>query len=437
MTQSVQTPLTQPSEDPAPEAEPITEAAPESQTQEVAAEDASVKPVATPVGQEDAPDADPVPIDLSAYLPNENGAKLSVTVGAFADFGLYLDDNFESSELEIGQLVFHTAAQLSEDFSTFAELSLGGDDHEGVASIHRLLFRWESSDALTISAGRYHLPLTWWNATVHHGVWLQTTTERPSFLDYGNSFVPNHATGAFLAGQLPALRQLGIRYNVAVSSGHMEHAHGGSETEMGMTGMTGMSMPTPTTTTTTGTTQTGQMIPSTGELQTVQLTYNAVLAVEPRAIPHLRVGVGGLSGPMVATNQSGKTTAGSAHVAYTSERPELIVEGILVSNAYESHGGQAGGHPSAKVYQSVAGYAQAAYRLRILGERLKPYTRYEQLNIQDLDPTMATFTDYKAIVGGLRIDLIPTLALKTQARHETTPNKDGNGSGAIQLSAAW
>jgi len=102
-----------------------------------------------------------------------------------------------------------------------------------------------------------------------------------------------------------------------------------------------------------------------------------------------------------------------------------------------THGGQADGEQSAKVYQSAAGYAQAAYRLRILGERLKPYARYEQLNVQDKDPSLTDFTDYNAILGGVRVDLIPTLAVKAEARHETTSTHASNWSGAVQMSASW
>ena len=53
---------------------------------------------------------------------------------------------------------------------------------------------------MKVSLGRHHLPLTWWNSTFHHGLWLQTSAARPTIIGYSDAFVPNHAIGMVAEG---------------------------------------------------------------------------------------------------------------------------------------------------------------------------------------------------------------------------------------------
>ena len=76
-------------------------------------------------------------VDLSKYLPQEGLVRPSIAVGVFADFGFYFYDGFDTSELRVGQVVFHTSAELSEQFSAFAELSLDSVPTPG-AHVHRV-----------------------------------------------------------------------------------------------------------------------------------------------------------------------------------------------------------------------------------------------------------------------------------------------------------
>ena len=365
-------------------------------------------------------------VDLSDYLPRGGSIRPSVSVGAFADFGYYFHDSFETSELRVGQLVFHSTARLSEQFATFAEVSLDSVPTPSV-HVHRLLFQWESSDSLKVAVGRYHLPLTWWNATVHHGLWLQTTATRPGFLDFSASVLPNHAEGVFIQGQLPALRQLGVRYELGLSGGSADHNHGATEDDVAATGMFG----------TLGSNRPSQSTEEVHEhahdheQSSVRLTVNGVLAIEPRAIPHLRVGVSGLRGPHDQEMPTGHTQIAGAHMAYTSERPEVIVEGVVVSNDFESDDGED------ETHQTWATYAQAGYRLHAMGERIKPYARYEYLVNDIEDPAMAAFQSYAHLCGGTRVDLTPTLALKVELGRYLAPTEVQDWGGAVQLSATW
>ena len=355
-------------------------------------------------------------VDLSHHLRADSSLGPRVAIGAFADFGLHFVDDPEAMQLEVGQLVIHSTAILSNEFSTFAEVTLDSVPEPG-AYVQRLLFNWERSDALKVSAGRYHLPMTWWNATAHHGLWLQTTAERPRMLDYENAFVPNHAMGLFVTGQLPFLRQLGARYNIGVSGGGDDHHHTTESLQSATTGMAGH-----------GSHDT--------EGAPVDVTLNGVVAVEPRGVPYLRIGISGLMGPDVVSGSSGRTNIAGAHIAYTSERPEFIVEALMVSHMYTADGHH--GQSVRRVHHSGAGYAQLAWRLRGAGQKLKPYTRVEKIAVQEEDPNLIRSSDYLGTTAGLRIDIVPTLALKIDGtRQFTLGSENAHWSGNIQLSAAW
>ena len=372
----------------------------------------AAEPAAPPVPSAEAPLAQP--FDLSKYQANDGIQAPKVRLGAFADFSLNLTDNLQQRDLALGEFVVHSTAMISPHLSTFAEL---GVQPEGTpsAKLHRLLFRWEASDHFGLTLGRYHLPLTWWNFTFHHGTWLQTSAARPGFLTYLGALVPNHAEGGFVTGLVPGTHGLGLRYNVAVIAGGHDH----EQAMMGTQPATGSGMAT-------------TMDPSehAGHSDNVPTGVNVTLAAEPQGIPLLRVGVSGLYNPGHAEHLVGSKAAAAAHVAYTSERPEIIVEGLAVSNTTVDAAGRETPH------QSVAGYAQAAYRLHGAAERLKPYLRYEQSVVDDTDPALSFDDTYLLVLSGLRVDVHPNWALKFEANHRIQET-DSQWGGIAQVSAAW
>ena len=62
----------------------------------------------SPVG----PTPSSVDIDISRFMPKAAGGGPSVRLGAFADVGMYFDDDFNDAEFRVGQLVVHTTAAL-------------------------------------------------------------------------------------------------------------------------------------------------------------------------------------------------------------------------------------------------------------------------------------------------------------------------------------
>jgi hypothetical protein len=350
-----------------------------------------------------------------------------VNLGAFADVALRLQDPLASTNLSVGQVVLHSRALLGSGFSVFGELSLNSVP-AFQARVERLLFEWEASDALKVSAGRMHSPVTWWNSTFHHGLWLQTTASRPRMVGFDDAFIPNHHKGVQLSGLAPFLKRAGVRYRFGVANSSDDDAPGD-----------------------------GVTVPFSGSVF-------GVLAVEPAATPFLRVGVSGnqdLEQALAGQSRGARRTQAGAHVAYTRERPEIVAEVVVVSHTdavgesigatgrtaaakHTDHGGAASPasrehsqHSGAHGTQHLSGsaYLQVAWRLRIAQERFKPYARYEQVRLHAADGSLRGLQSQELALAGVRTDLTSRVALKGEGTWDVLQRD--RWSAQAQLSAAW
>src|SRR4029077_8829892 len=86
------------------------------------------------------------------------------------------------------------------------------------AEVERAIIRFDQSDYLKVSFGRYHTPINYWNTAFHHGAWLQTTISRPEMTQFGGSFLPVHFVGSLVEGAVPA-GGLNFNYNVGIGNG--------------------------------------------------------------------------------------------------------------------------------------------------------------------------------------------------------------------------
>src|SRR5579864_1219756 len=81
-----------------------------------------------------------------------------------------------------GQFVLHMISALSPRVSFFSELSFTARPDAGTgtppapgynAEVERMILRFEKSDQLKVSFGRYHTPINYWNTAFHPGQWLE------------------------------------------------------------------------------------------------------------------------------------------------------------------------------------------------------------------------------------------------------------------------
>ncbi len=81
-----------------------------------------------------------------------------------------------------------------------------------------MILRFDQSDRLKVSFGRYHTPINYWNTAFHHGQWLQTTIARPEMIQFGGRLLPVHFVGALVEGSVPA-QGWNLNYKAGLGNG--------------------------------------------------------------------------------------------------------------------------------------------------------------------------------------------------------------------------
>jgi hypothetical protein len=351
--------------------------------------------------------------DVEAWLRSQglgggesSTGEVSFSAGGFADvlFHVAEHEGHPHGEFHVGQLVFHGLADLTRGFFAFMEVSINTEPF-WETRVERLSLSWELNDHLRLSVGRHHLPVTWWNSTFHHGMWLQTTARRPLVVGFNDAFVPNHATGLVAEGKVPWLGAYGLRYHLGVSGGSDDHVHAQKS----------------------GYGHGGDEAP--------RLAYSGGLFVEPPSLPRLRTGAVVFVDPRrVREGREVEEWMMGAHVAYTGESPELVAEVVAVYHDASGLGdGDVGGQFLHWTY-----YVQGAWRLGGRASAWKPYVRYERLLLDDAqDPTLASASEAEVMLGGIRWDVTPWLALRLEGSRRRVGGQAARFDGLLQASAAW
>lgn len=321
---------------------------------------------------------------LAAALVGSGGARAQhdaemdaggpgVEVLGFGDVTYVETGRDEREGFEQGQVIGHVAAALSGQATVFVEVSATAVPEAARFDVERLLFRYAIADALKLSAGRYHTPISYWNTAFHHGLWLQTSVDRPAYTAFGGEYVPVHFVGLLAEGSVFG-NGVEVRYAAGVGngrSGDLSRA-GGS-----------------------------------GDANDERALLGSV-AVRPEAVYGFEVGVGAYRDQIGRGAGAIDETILAAHLAFERESPEVLAE-----VAHIRHDG-----PQGRA-SNLAGYAQLAYRLSGGLAQVKPYARYERLDVPAAEPSaFDPSLDYEAAVGGLRYDFAPMAALKGEYRYE-------------------
>jgi hypothetical protein len=281
-----------------------------------------------------------------------------------------------------GQFVLHLASALSPRVNFFGELSLTPRPDAGAgtpaatgfnAEVERFIIRFDQSDRLKVSFGRYHTPINWWNTAFHHGQWLQTTISRPEMVQFGGRFIPAHFVGALAEGSLPA-GGWHVNYQAGIGNGR------------------------------------GNIIGRAGDAgdNNARPAWMLNLFTKPDRAFGLQAG-GSLYVDRVT--QPGRPEYDelitAAHVVWQREDPELI--GEIANVRHEQVGGAA-------TTSSLAYYVQAAYRLPSFGRLWKPYYRFEHIDFDAADQVFAGERSLDGSTIGVRYDISTYAAIKSEAR---------------------
>lgn len=201
---------------------PTEAAAPTAPTEPAATEKTTTEPApAEPAASEPAA---PEPTPALAPAP-EAGSwldEIPMKIGVFADVGGVVADSGEPPGFFIGQFdIFITGGVGRWRLLTevVVEQSHGTASGVGV-DVERVQVRYAHRDWLNVTAGRLHQRIGHYNATFHHGAFLQTTANRPTIIGFEDEagFLPVHLVGLEVDGRVP-VGDFAFSYVVGLGNG--------------------------------------------------------------------------------------------------------------------------------------------------------------------------------------------------------------------------
>jgi hypothetical protein len=310
------------------------------------------------------------PAGVEAQHPADN-AHSRFTGFLFGDVTFSAAEAGTPDGFVMGQLVGHGNALLTERLSFFGELSATARENGYQFEVERAIVRYDFMDLLKLSVGRYHTPISYWNTAYHHGLWLQTSVARPELIRIGGSFLPVHFVGALAEGTWSG-RALTLSYEAGVGNGR------------------GMSISRPD---------------DAGDFNGDPAAVFGA-RVRPGFARGLQVGGSVYVDRIETSLAAADERILAAHGVWDSGAPELIAEYARVNH-----------DDGADVVVSEGFYVQAGYRLPV-GTAVKPYGRWERLQVDEADPVFSDVADYDAMIVGIRWDFETLAALKAEGRRE-------------------
>jgi hypothetical protein len=307
----------------------------------------------------------------------------SLHLSGFGDVDFSRQDRSEGPRgFSDGQFVLHLASALSPRVNFFGEMSFTPRTDAGTGNpaatgfnteVERLIIRFDHSDRLKVSFGRYHTPVNWWNTAYHHGAWLQTTITRPEMAQFGGKFIPVHFVGALVEGGVPA-GGLNVSYQAGIGNGR------------------------------------GNVISRGGDAgdNDSRPAYVVNVFAKPDKVFNLQIGGSFYVDRVSVPGQplfNEQIVAG--HAVWQREDPELIAE---IANVRHE---QVGGFPATS---NLAYYAQAAYRLPGRAHLWKPYYRFEHIGIDSADRVFEGVPELDGSTLGIRFDISTYAAIKSEVR---------------------
>jgi hypothetical protein len=318
-------------------------------------------------------------------LPDATPSYPSLHIIGFSDLDFAATDEdlpASNSRFFEGQLVLHLTSELSPRFTFIGEISMTARPEAAVNAaasgfaieVERSIVKYTQSDALKLSAGRFHTPISYWNVAYHHGQWLQTTASRPEMVQFGGQFLPVHFVGVQAEGALPT-GGLNLSYGLGVGNGR--------STVISRAG-------------------------DAGDVNNNRALVGTVF-VRPDSPSDFQAGGAVYVDKISLEDGDHRELILNAHVAWTRETPEIIAEYARVR--HRDIATDVG-------YVSWAYYAQGAWRLPFGGARWKPYTRWEEMRVAEGDVVFASLQDRRTFIAGMRFDASDLVAVKSEYRRQ-------------------
>jgi hypothetical protein len=313
-----------------------------------------------------------------------------LTLRAFSNIDYALHEEGLPDTFALGQFDTFMTSALSDDVSVLAEVVFEfGEDNTAVLDVERVQLKWTPSDLFSLTAGRMHTPLGYWNQTYHHGAWFQTTASRPEmylFEDDGG-ILPVHMVGLQASGTWHT-GAAELKYSLAVVNGR------------------------------------GRIPDDIPNAQDANGSKAVSLwaGVAPSAVPGLEFGASGYLDTLppdgVARQEDLRERILGGYLVYQRHRVEVLAE---VSRILHEGQGQE--------YETWGYYAQGGLR----AGRWMPYYRFDRVDVAEDDPFLAPL-DVTLHTVGVRVEVQAWAALKAEYHHR---RESGESIDSARFQAAF
>jgi hypothetical protein len=299
------------------------------------------------------------------------------------------------STFVLGQIDVFLTSELATNVSVLAETVLESpeDTRAQIAEVERFQLQYSPADALTVSVGRMHTMLGFWNQTYHHGTWLQTTAFRPvvyRWEDEDGGLLPVHEVGLRVSGAATA-SPLRFEYAASVANGRSA---------------------------------------SPSRVATLQDENSAKAlhlwaGLSPRALPHLQFGGAAVLDTIPPDPERGRPEPLDERIwggflAFQGRRLELLAEAFFITHRDER---------APLEWKSSGYYAQAAWS----AGRFKPYYRFDFVDRAEGDPYYGPeLQDVRMHTAGLRVDPWSRVAFKVEASRSRVAGRSPYTAAAVQ-----
>ena len=344
--------------------------------------------------QPPAPPPEPLPaVEVSRQNVVSDRLKLRI----FGDVGYSATDNKAvTNTFSIGSLDLFMTARLSDKVSVLGEILFVSQlDNSITPDVERLLLQYRHNDYLTLSAGRYHASIGYYNTAFHQGAWFETAIGRPymyAFDDQGG-FLPLQEVGATASGKIPS-RKLGLNYVAEIGNGrpHILDADPAQNRQDRNNGK----------------------------------SFNFLLSSRPEWVSGLEIGFSFYHDYLTfPDNDNHSETIPTAYVVYVNSTFEFLNEALLVTHT-------SAGRPDTHL---VGFYSEASRKFG----GYRPYFRYSYVNaaVSDSiynDPTEgAIVTRRNGPSAGIRWDFTEHTALKLQYDRLSVRGRNSSNGVATQF----
>jgi hypothetical protein len=296
----------------------------------------------------------------------------------------------EPNSFGLGQLALFMTSAINDRVSVLAEIVLEASaaNTQVTTDLERLQLTYRLNDHLNLSAGRYHTGIGFYNAAFHHGSYFETTIGRPrvfAFEDEGG-VLPVHEVGLSARGIVPRTGSA-LRYVAEVGNGRRwtdldEHE---------------------------------------GLDQNGAKSTNLGLALRPERWRGAEIGGSFYRDDIPAAGDTTiKNDIVAAYAVYRTPAVELMAEWLRLSYRPETSGQRIDNH---------GGYVQASHAFGTL----RPYYRYDRLDIDPATPLIGTFGSSETHVVGIRFDPAVWIGLKAQYERLSTATVAGANGMHVQL----